>query len=58
MSAFTLEKPRQLGTRKRGIGSTDFNGQTVLTISMPKPCGQPFSDFQHENWKKVGRKDF
>jgi hypothetical protein len=32
MSAFTLKKPRPLGTRKRGFGSTEFNGQTVLTI--------------------------
>jgi hypothetical protein len=30
MSAFTLEKPRPLGTRKRGFGSTEFNGQIVL----------------------------
>jgi hypothetical protein len=34
MSAFTLEKPRPLGTRKRGFESTEFNGQTL--------CGQPF----------------
>jgi hypothetical protein len=27
MSAFTLEKPRPLGTRKRGFESTEFNGQ-------------------------------
>jgi hypothetical protein len=32
MSAFTLEKPRPLGTRKREFWSTEFNSQTVLTI--------------------------
>jgi hypothetical protein len=30
MSAFTLEKPRPLDTRKRGFWSTNFNGQIVL----------------------------
>jgi hypothetical protein len=30
MSAFILEKPRPLGTRKRGFWSTNFNDQIVL----------------------------
>jgi hypothetical protein len=44
MSAFTLEKPRPLGTRKRGFGSTDFNGKTLRPTF--------FLNFQYENRAK------
>jgi hypothetical protein len=36
MPAFTLEKPRSLGTRKRGFGSTNFNGKTLRPNFYPE----------------------
>jgi hypothetical protein len=54
MSAFTLEKPRPLGTRKRGFGSTNFNGQIVLMdyLIEKRLAANLFPDFQYENTGK------
>jgi hypothetical protein len=59
MPAFTLEKPRPIGTRKRGFWSTNFNGQTVFTHLNAKILRPTFFPiFNTKTGQKVGRKDF